>query len=186
MAAPADNSGGPQPGQQSAADPLHWFLLRDLSVAAERVGRALAASYDEAAGLNLAEGRVLLVLTGFPAISAGEVTSRTTMDKARVSRALAKLILVGMVTRKTHRSDRRQVVLGVTAKGRRTAARIEEAARTRQAAILAGLSTSEQDELRRALQSIRTCADAYLRQTPADAEAGRPMRREKSKPGRTR
>lgn len=155
-------SGAP-PRAPLPPDPFDWFLLRDLSIAAERASRALAAGYSESANLNLAEGRVLLVLAAFPSISAGEVTARTTMDKARVSRALSKLMLTGLVSRKAHRDDRRQAVLRVTSKGQRAAADIEAVARTVQAELLATLSAGERASLRRALQKIQHCAERYSR-----------------------
>lgn len=157
------NGAAPLSPEPSPADPFNWFLLRDLSVAAERASRALAAGYSESANLNLAEGRVLLVLAAFPSISAGEVTARTTMDKARVSRALSRLMLMGLVSRKTHRNDKRQAVLRVTSKGRRVSARIEAVARSVQAALLATLSPSERANLQRALQKVQSCAEPYSR-----------------------
>lgn len=163
---------GPANGLSAAnsADPLDWFALRDLSVAAERSGRSLAAGYDRVAGLNLAEGRVLLVLAAFPSISAGEVTARTTMDKARVSRALSKLMLMGLVNRKAHRDDRRQAVLRVTAKGQRTAAEIESVARAIQADLLDALTERERRDLRRALQKFCARAETRLGQETTRAE----------------
>jgi DNA-binding MarR family transcriptional regulator len=166
-----------EPFGTSPSDPLDWFELRDLSVAAERSGRSLAAGYDRVAGLNLAEGRVLLVLAAFPSISAGEVTARTTMDKARVSRALSKLMLMGLVNRKAHRDDRRQAVLRVTAKGQRTAAEIESVARAIQADLLDVLTERERRDLRRFLQRIRDRADVGLgRETSRAERPSRPAR----------
>ncbi len=148
-------------GAGAADDPFDWFLLRDLSVAAERASRALAIGYEECAGLNLAEGRILLVLATFPSISAGEVTARTTMDKARVSRALSKLMLTGLVNRKAHRDDKRQAVLRLTAKGQRAAADIEAVARAVQAELLSRMSATDRTHLRRTLRKIQDCAAHY-------------------------
>ena len=142
-------------------DPFEWFLLRDLSVAAERASRALAVGYDRTAGLNLAEGRVLLVLAAFSSISAGEITARTTMDKARVSRALSKLMLTGLVNRKAHRDDRRQAVLRLTAKGQRVAADIAAVARAVPAELLSTMSGHDRTNLRRTLRKIQNCAERY-------------------------
>jgi DNA-binding MarR family transcriptional regulator len=173
----ANEGSANEPLGTSPSDPLDWFELRDLSVAAERSGRSLAAGYDRVAGLNLAEGRVLLVLAAFPSISAGEVTARTTMDKARVSRALSKLMLMGLVNRKAHRDDRRQAVLRVTAKGQRTAAEIESVARAIQADLLDVLTERERRDLRRFLQRIRDRADVGLgRETSRAERPSRPAR----------
>ncbi len=60
----------------------------------------------------------MAVLGLYGAMSANSVVERTAMDKVRVSRAVARLLAAGRITRHTDVEDRRRAILDLTAKGR--------------------------------------------------------------------
>lgn len=133
------------------AAPLHRFMLYNLSLLAAKVAGGVAVEYQRAAGLALPEARVMTVLGSLSPVSSNAVVHHTSMDKATVSRAIVRLIRLGLVTRTADPRDRRLVVLGFTPKGRRTHAKLTETARAWQAWLVAGLPQAEQERFNRTL-----------------------------------
>jgi DNA-binding MarR family transcriptional regulator len=69
-------------------------------------------------GLNLAEYRVVAVLSQADALSIREIAEHTQMDKAHATRALSDLIDRGLATRVVDEEDRRLRVVRLTPAGR--------------------------------------------------------------------
>jgi len=136
-----------------AAPPLSLerFLLYNLSVLAAKVAGRLAVEYQQAAGLQLPEARVMTVLGCYSPVSSNAVVHHTSMDKATVSRAIVRLIRLGLVTRTPDPRDRRLLVLGFTPKGRRAYRKLIHAAQAWQDWFVAGLGRAEQERLNRVL-----------------------------------
>lgn len=126
---------------------LNRFLPYRLSVLAARVAQKLARQYEEALGLQLPEARVMAVLGSVKPISSNAVVEHTSMDKATVSRAVARLIRLGLLTRKPDPRDRRLIILRFTAKGRRAHAKLSRLALGWEAWFLAELSTTDRKRL---------------------------------------
>jgi DNA-binding MarR family transcriptional regulator len=61
--------------------------------------------------LSLAEWRVILIVGEVPHLSTDALAARTTMDKARVSRAIARLVALGHLNREVQDSGRRLIAL---------------------------------------------------------------------------
>ncbi len=97
---------------------LERFLPFRLSVLANRLTRAVARVYMQRFHLSAPEWRALAVLGLYGAMSANSVVERTAMDKVRVSRAVARLLAAGRITRRTDAEDRRRAILDLTPKGR--------------------------------------------------------------------
>src|SRR5579864_6706193 len=97
---------------------LERFLPFRLSVLANRLTRAVARVYMQRFHLSAPEWRTLAVLGLYGAMSANSVVERTAMDKVRVSRAVARLLAAGRITRRTDAEDRRRAILDLTPKGR--------------------------------------------------------------------
>ena len=97
---------------------LERFLPFRLSVLANRLTRAVARVYMERFHLSAPEWRTMAVLGLYGAMSANSVVERTAMDKVRVSRAVARLLAAGRITRHTDVEDRRRAILDLTPKGR--------------------------------------------------------------------
>lgn len=97
---------------------LDTFLLYQLSIASAYSDRLLTRLLDTELKLSLAEWRVILMVGEVPNLSTDALAARTTMEKARVSRAIARLVALGLLDRKVQDSDRRLIALSLTTQGR--------------------------------------------------------------------
>ncbi len=107
----------PSSGEGGALE-LEQFLPFRLSVVANRVTRAVARVYARRFQLSAPEWRAMAVLGRYGAMTANNVAERTAMDKVRVSRAVARLLAQGRITRRTDPEDRLRAILDLTAEGR--------------------------------------------------------------------
>ena len=98
---------------------LEDFLPYRLSVVTNRVSQAFASRYEAAWGLTIPEWRVLAVVGAFAPLSAAAVCERTAMDKVKVSRAVARLVRRGLLTRRRDAGDHRVRLLALGDEGRR-------------------------------------------------------------------
>ena len=122
---------------------LDDFLPYRLSVTMNRVSRAFARRYADEFGLSIAEWRVLAVLGSFQPLSSNGVVEKTQMDKAKVSRAVARLLEAGLLRRKVDAADQRLLALTFTARGRRVYEAIVPRARALEAALTQGLGAQD-------------------------------------------
>lgn len=137
---------------------LEHFLPYRLSVVANRASRALATLYDREFGLSIPEWRVVAVLGRFAPLSSNEIVEKTAMDKATISRAVARLVKAKLVARSPHQSDGRLLRLALSAAGRDVHARIAKLALGFEAELTAVLSAEE----RQALHGLLDRLDARL------------------------
>jgi DNA-binding MarR family transcriptional regulator len=100
-------------------------------------------------------------------MSANAVIAQTTMDKVRVSRAVAKLLKAGLITREADPQDRRRAILDLTPPGKEIYRQIVPLVQDIEAEIVAALSGAERAVLDNALAKI----EAYLEQSGIDADA---------------
>lgn len=112
------SDGLPSKSQQRRTLDLEQFLPFRLSVLANRVTRAVTRVYSQRFQLSAPEWRILAVLGRYGAMTANSVVERTAMDKVRVSRAVARLLGSGRITRQADPVDRRRAILDLTAAGR--------------------------------------------------------------------
>jgi DNA-binding MarR family transcriptional regulator len=96
---------------------IERFLPFRLSVLSNRLTRAAARVYTRRFRLSAPEWRTLAVLGRYGAMNANAVVERTAMDKVRVSRAVARLLSAGQITRHADAADRRRAVLELTPRG---------------------------------------------------------------------
>jgi DNA-binding MarR family transcriptional regulator len=161
---------------------LDRFLPYQLSILASRVTGRLAREYERAIGLQLPEARVMTVLGARRPVSSNAIVQHTSMDKATVSRAIARLLRLGLLTRRPDPRDRRLLVLDFTQKGRRTYAKLARLARAWEAWLTAGLGRSERGRLLETLARLSSrlerepqpSVDARPRQAPVRRVASRP------------
>jgi len=113
----------------------------------EQVSRSLAALYADRFDLTPPEWRAMAVLAGFQPLSANGICSRTNMDKVRVTRAVARMIAAGLVSRQEDETDRRYVSLTLTDKGMAVYDQILPLVQAREAEILSTLSPEERAAL---------------------------------------
>ena len=137
---------------------LEEFLPYRLSILSNRVSQSIAREYEQRFDLSVTEWRVMAVLARFDALSAREVAERTAMDKVAVSRALARLVAAGRVTRRTHHGDKRRSVLGLSAKGWKIHDAVAPLALQHERELLAQLSPAEREVLSRILEKLTASA----------------------------
>lgn len=132
---------------------LAEFLPYRLAVAASRVSARFAAEY-AAHGVSIPQWRVLAALGSFGETHATQLTALTTMDKVKVSRAVAGLADAGLLRRRTDGDDARRGLLALTAKGRRLYAALIPLALRMQAELLAELPAAQAAALDTALTRL--------------------------------
>ncbi|SMG33834.1 MULTISPECIES: MarR family winged helix-turn-helix transcriptional regulator [unclassified Paracoccus (in: a-proteobacteria)] len=132
---------------------LDQFLPYRLSVAAAQISRRFAARYAAEAGLTVPEWRVLAHLYHSGAVSVRDINVRVNLDKSMVSRAASRLQEAGWVRKSENDTDRRLVVLELTAEGRALMTRLTRVAEDFQAELLKELG-SDAEGIDRALTKI--------------------------------
>jgi len=106
--------------QKNARLRLDAFLPYRLSLLTAKMQAHLARHYQQVLGLSLHEARIIAVLGYHRPVSSNAIVQHTTMDKATVSRAVARLMRRGLLTRRPDPEDRRLLVLDFTPRGART------------------------------------------------------------------
>jgi DNA-binding MarR family transcriptional regulator len=137
--------------------------LRYLILGAQREGNRTLTELLKPIGVTPSQAEVLSVLAdaGEP-LSVRDVGERLVCETGSPSRLVSSMVSAGLVARESHPDDARAVSLSLTAKGRKTAARVGEVD-----AAIAGLITTLFSE-----REIATLTRA-LRKFVADRPAGR-------------
>ncbi|MDH0867347.1 MarR family winged helix-turn-helix transcriptional regulator [Mitsuaria sp. GD03876] len=131
--------------------------------------------------LGVPEWRLLAFLHENGRSVAGEIASRTWMDKAQISRVLDALVARGLARREADPQHRQRLLVELTAKGRKVHALAFEATRRKQSELLAALTLSERKGLYTALKKLQAFAEAAGAGLPDEDEAPAPKgRRRKS------
>ncbi len=143
---------------------LERFLPFRLSVLSNRMTRAVAGVYARRFHLSAPEWRTMAVLGRYGAMTANSVVEHTAMDKVRVSRAVARLLAAGHVTRRTDAADRRRAILDLTTDGRTVYDRIVPLVLAVEAELLADLGDEERKILEAAITKLeaRTTKDSAV------------------------
>lgn len=147
----------------AVAEPLDLerFLPFRLSVLANRVTRAVARVYARRFQLSAPEWRTMAVLGRYGAMTANSVVERTAMDKVRVSRAVARLLARGRVSRRTDPEDRRRAILDLTPEGRLTYSNVVPMVLAVESELIADLDSEERALLETVMRKLelRTAHD---------------------------
>lgn len=104
--------------------PPTWSLFGDdhlphrLQLLARMIDRESARQLAEWAGLTLAEWRVLAFVGSTDRTSAAEICAAFDVDRAEVSRAVARLSEVGLLGREPDEANRKRMLLALTGPGR--------------------------------------------------------------------
>jgi DNA-binding MarR family transcriptional regulator len=140
---------------------LERYLPFRISVLANRVTRAVARVYSHTFQLSAPEWRTMAVLGRYGAMSANSVVEQTAMDKVRVSRAVARLLAHGRVTRRTDPEDRRRAILDLTPEGRAIYVKVVPMVLAVERELLSDLTTEERSLLEQIMRKLerRTAAD---------------------------
>jgi DNA-binding MarR family transcriptional regulator len=139
---------------------LDRFLPYRLAVLAHGVSRALSEIYRERFQLTIPEWRVIANLGRHAPTSANRLAERGSMDKTKVSRAVARLVESGLVTRESDPHDNRLLVLRLSEKGAQVYREIAPLALAWESQFLETLDAEERAVLNRALDKLQARADA--------------------------
>ena len=119
-----------------------------------RIGKIAAQVAHERGAITLERARILWQLVEAPRRS-GELAQRCALTPASVSELVDSLERDGFVRRSEDRTDRRVVVVEITARGRREIERVGELMRAPVAKIIAGLSSEKRVRLAAALADLQ-------------------------------
>lgn len=133
---------------------LDRFLPYRLSVLSNRISSAIAREYSQRFALTVTEWRVMAVLGRYAGLSANQVAQRTAMDKVAVSRAVARLLEAGRVTRGFDEDDRRRSVLRLSGAGHAVYDQIVPLALDFERHVLEGMPGNERALLFRLLDRL--------------------------------
>lgn len=150
----ARHPSSPAPDSRSEALELEHFLPYRLSVLSNRISDAIAREYSERYALGVTEWRVMAVLGRWPGLSASQVAHRTAMDKVAVSRAVARLLESGRLSRESDDGDRRRSLLRLSAAGQAIHDQVVPQARAFERRLLDGIAPAERKALFRLLDRL--------------------------------
>jgi DNA-binding MarR family transcriptional regulator len=133
---------------------LERFLPYRLSVLSNRISDAIAREYSQRFALGVTEWRVMAVLGRWPGLTASQVAQRTAMDKVAVSRAVARLLEAGRLSRVADAGDRRRALLRLSPAGQAIHDEVVPHARGFEHALLDGMREDERALLFRLLDRL--------------------------------
>lgn len=143
---------------------LHAFFPYRLAVLAEAVSQATAQVYRERFSLSRDEWRVLAALADLGQVKTPQVIAHTTLDKMRVSRALARLEADGLVGRVDDPSDGRGYLVHLLPAGSALYRKVVPMVQAREAFLLETLTATERKALDGALTKVLERAQQLMRQ----------------------
>lgn len=126
---------------------LEDFIPYKLAVVANRLSQSIGHLFETQFNLQMPEWRILMALYAYGSLVFAEVVERTSMDKARVSRANRRLIDLGLIGTAGDPKDGRRVILALTPAGEQICADILPEAAAKEAWYLAALDDAEHHQL---------------------------------------
>lgn len=133
---------------------LDTFLPFELAVIANRVSYMVGKIFDEKYGLQIPDWRILVTLERDGRLAPNQIVEKTSMDKARVSRAQRRLSDMGLVTVVDNPNDGRRKMLGLSSKGRAMCEEIVPEAIRREQWLMDALTPAEQVALHSILSKL--------------------------------
>jgi DNA-binding MarR family transcriptional regulator len=133
---------------------LERFVPFRLNRLAAEVSRALARVYGERFGIDIPEWRIIATLGDRGGARAQDIVLSTRMHKSVVSRAVARLMALGWVTRMANAKDRREAPLRLTADGRHVYRELVPIVLDYQDHLLGDLTEGERRTLERLLDKL--------------------------------
>lgn len=122
-------------------------LIRLVSVRlirlAELISRMATLTFEDRFGLKNTDLRILVMLGAYQPISLNEVSRKTHIDKAWISRSSRALLDRKLITRTPHPSDSRASLLSLTRKGEALLREIAPVAEDYQRQLLRGQRTQD-------------------------------------------
>ncbi|MEO8122649.1 MAG: MarR family winged helix-turn-helix transcriptional regulator [Burkholderiales bacterium] len=122
---------------------LEDFIPFKLAVVANRISQSIGHLFETRFNIQIPEWRILMALYAYGGLPFYELVARTSMDKARVSRAQRRLVDLRMIETEIDANDRRKLLLSISEIGARMCAEILPAVAAREAWFLEALSDEE-------------------------------------------
>jgi DNA-binding MarR family transcriptional regulator len=116
--------------------------------------RCLAGMFTKKFKLSVAGWRVLSVIGRHETVFPGVVAELSTIDADKVTRAVDRLVEMGLVIRKTDSEDRRRVILRLSAKGQTVFNEIESTCRAIESELRGVLTAKEWDNFSKTLDKL--------------------------------
>lgn len=133
---------------------LETFLPFQLSVVANRVSQTVGQAIVNRFALQIPEWRIVVVLGKYGALSALEIAQKTSMDKARVSRAQHRLVDLGLANMRPSADDRRKVIVSLEAEGQALYRDMVPLAHETAQRLFASLTPDEREVLQTIMQKL--------------------------------
>ncbi len=140
--------------------PPTWDLFGDdhlphrLQLLAKMIDRETAKQLQREFGMSLAEWRVLAYICAAGPASAADVGAASAIDRAEVSRAVAKLERDDLIARSVDPKHRKRLILEPTDTGRDAFARIRGQRRGYFQRIMSDIPQATREQLNSALRTI--------------------------------
>lgn len=153
-------TGRPKAERSRAHTPHIDALIRLISVRIVRLADLLfrigKVTFEGRFGVKLTELRILIILGASQPISVNEISRRTHIDKAWISRSLTGLLRRKLIKKTAHPADTRASALSLTKKGEALLREIAPVAEQYQRQLLEGQSSRE---VERALDLLASRAE---------------------------
>lgn len=116
---------------------------------------ATVSAFEDAVGIHIARWRILYVLNEIGPCAQAEVSKRTHIDPAAMSRIVKDFEADGLIARTRSDSDARQFSVTLTAAGRRAVKKLGNARGDFLEKALSGFSSDEIDQLQGLLSRVQ-------------------------------
>jgi DNA-binding MarR family transcriptional regulator len=123
-----------------------WLVYRLWRISQE-AGFELEAWYRKKFGLSAAEWHSVAVLANHAPLSAKDLAKILDISQVQMTRTLSRLLAANLVYRRTDRTDRRKILLGLSSKGGDLYQQIAPKAAAVEEKMLVGLSAQERGQL---------------------------------------
>ena len=158
--------------QASSLDLEHRTAYR-FSLMAAQSTRCMGELYRKV-GLTVGGWRTLSLIGHYQPIYPSHIAERSSVDADKVTRAVDRLVLKGLVARKVDSADRRRIVLTLTPRGRRVHDYMDDVRRQIEEKFLSVLTREEFDLFNAMLDKL----EAQARQIFTGKDAWRDLVRE--------
>jgi DNA-binding MarR family transcriptional regulator len=150
---------------------LQRFLPYRLNRLAAEISEELSGIYAERFGLDVPEWRVLATLGAGEPVTAQAIVASTRTHKSTISRAIARLLEIGLIERIASPADGRERLLRFTAKGRKVYGEVAPLALDYEAELLARLPEDRRAALLAGLAALERALGLYTPEDRADSLA---------------
>lgn len=140
---------------------LEEFLGFRLSLISNTLGKLVGKFYSQY-GLGVTEARIIAFIGQAEPVSIRQITDRTSIDKAWISRSVTNLLKQELIIKQEDKKDARRVQLKLTEKGRDIHREFMIEAIERNKKLFAKLSVGERTLFMELLMQLQETADELL------------------------